>query len=80
MTPDEKTFEKTLLDLLDPANRELYKIRIPEGKTLDYYYQQIANVTGADLEDVKKAAEDTAALGLPAEAGGNLEGWLFPST
>lgn len=76
----EMKAEFALERLLDPANRELYKIRIPEGKTLDYYYQQIANVTGADLEDVKKAAEDTTTLGLPAEAGGNLEGWLFPST
>jgi len=29
---------------------------------------------------VTAAAEDTDALGLPAEAEGNLEGWLFPST
>ena len=30
--------------------------------------------------EVKAAAQDTEALGLPAEANGNLEGWLFPAT
>lgn len=76
----EMKAEYALERLLDPANRELYKITIPEGKKLDFYYQQIANVTGATVAEVEAAAEDTEALGLPAEAGGNLEGWLFPST
>jgi len=66
--------------LLDPNNRELRTITIPEGRTLDYYYQKIVEATGADLATVETAAKDTAGLGLPAEAGGNLEGWLFPST
>ncbi|WP_062464580.1 endolytic transglycosylase MltG [Demequina soli] len=66
--------------LLDPANRDVRSITIPEGKTLDYYYEKIANLTGSSKDDVKAAAKDTEALGLPAEANGNLEGWLFPST
>lgn len=66
--------------LLDPNNRDLRSITIPEGLTLDYYYQKIAEATSTSVEDVQAAAEDTDALGLPAEAGGNLEGWLFPST
>lgn len=66
--------------LLDPNNRELRTITIPEGRTLDYYYQKIVEATGADLATVETAAKDTEGLGLPAEAGGNLEGWLFPST
>jgi UPF0755 protein len=66
--------------LLDPNNRELRTITIPEGNTLAYYYQKIVEVTGQDLASVQAAAKDTAALGLPAEAKGNLEGWLFPST
>ncbi len=66
--------------LLDPNNRELRKITIPEGKTLAYYYQKIADLTGASIDDVQAAATDTEAIGLPAEAGGNLEGWLFPAT
>ena len=66
--------------LLDPANRDELKITIPEGYQVDYYLQAIANLTEYSLEDVEAIAEDTDALGLPAEAEGNLEGWLFPST
>ncbi len=66
--------------LLDPANRDELKITIPEGYRVDYYLQSIANLTEYSLEDVEAIAEDTDALGLPAEADGNLEGWLFPST
>ncbi len=66
--------------LLDPNNRELRSITIPEGRTLAFYFQKIADVTGVDLAEVEAAAKDTDALGLPPEAGGNLEGWLFAST
>jgi UPF0755 protein len=76
----EMRAEYALLALLDPNNRDLRKITVPEGKAVDYYYDKIASLTGASLDEVKVAAEDTVALGLPAEAGGNLEGWLFPST
>jgi UPF0755 protein len=76
----EMKAEYALSALLDPNNRELRTITIPEGHTLDFYYQKIVEVTGQDLAAVEAAAKDTAALGLPAEAKGNLEGWLFPST
>ncbi|WP_084078233.1 endolytic transglycosylase MltG [Demequina sp. NBRC 110057] len=66
--------------LLDPSNRDELKITIPEGKGVDVYFQSIANLTGHTAEEVAAIAEDTDALGLPAEAEGNLEGWLFPST
>jgi UPF0755 protein len=66
--------------LLDPDNRDLRTITVPEGKTLDFYYQRIAELTEYSLDDVKAAAENTDALGLPDEADGQLEGWLFPST
>ena len=32
------------------------------------------------MAQYQAAAKNTAALGLPASAKGNLEGWLFPST
>jgi UPF0755 protein len=69
-----------LQSLLDPDNRDLRTITVPEGKTLDFYYQRIADLTEYSKDEVKEAAENTAALGLPEEAEGNLEGWLFPST
>ncbi len=76
----EMKSEYALLALLDPNNRDLRKITVPEGKRIDFYYEKIASLTGASLDEVEAAAEDTEALGLPPEADGNLEGWLFPST
>lgn len=76
----EMKAEYALLALLDPNNRDLRKITVPEGKAVDSYYDKIASLTGATLEEVTAAAQDTDALGLPPEANGNLEGWLFPST
>ena len=76
----EMKAEYALLSLLDPNTREVRKITIPEGKTVDSYYEKIASLTEYSLDEVKAAAADTDALGLPVEAGGNLEGWLFPST
>lgn len=76
----EMKAEFALLALLDPGNRNELTITIPEGKTLDYYIQAIANLTDASVEEVEAAAADSEALGLPEQADGNLEGWLFPST
>ncbi|MDN4474501.1 endolytic transglycosylase MltG [Demequina sp. SYSU T00192] len=76
----EMKAEYALAALLDPSNRDVRSITIPEGKSLDYYYQSIANLTGTTKDEVVAAAENTEALGLPDEANGNLEGWLFPST
>jgi UPF0755 protein len=36
--------------------------------------------TTEQRERVRAAAEDTAAIGLPAQANGLVEGWLFPDT
>jgi len=66
--------------LLDPGNRELRSVTVPEGSSLKVFTQKIATVTGATEAEVLKAMKDTEALGLPAEAKGNLEGWLFPAT
>lgn len=76
----EMKAEYALAALLDPNNRDMRTITIPEGLTLAGYYQKIALATDTDVATVEAAAKDTDALGLPAEAGGNLEGWLFPST
>lgn len=76
----EMKAEYALDRLLDPANRQVLKITIPEGKGLQFYYDKIAGATGVDVAEVEEAAKDTEALGLPPEAGGKLEGWLFPST
>jgi UPF0755 protein len=66
--------------LLDPANRVSNRVTIPEGYTAQQIYQRVYEVTGITVEDLQAAAADPAAIGLPAEAGGNVEGWLFPMT
>ncbi len=66
--------------LLNPANRAEVKLTIPEGLRASQIYERIASVTGVPVADVEAAAADTAAIGLPAEAGGNVEGWLAPAT
>lgn len=66
--------------LLAPANRAELTVTIPEGFTAQQIYERLANVLSLPLEEIKAAAADPAALGLPKEAGGNLEGWLAPKT
>lgn len=76
----EMKAEYALDALLDPNNRELRSVTVPEGSRATVFYQLIAKITGTTPEAVEKAAQDTEAIGLPEEAGGNVEGWLFPST
>ena len=72
--------KNALIALLDPANKAEIKITIPEGFTKDQVYERIASVLNISRDDVVAAAADTAALGLPDVAGGNIEGWIAPLT
>jgi UPF0755 protein len=73
----EMKAEYVLGMLIDPGERRLHKdFQVIPGDRLTEIFQNIANQGGFSLEEVQLAAEDTVALGLPAEAGGNLEGWL----
>ena len=76
----EMKAEFALLALLDPNNRDTLTITVPEGRTQGFYFQRIADLTDYSLEEVEAAAQDTEALGLPEEADGNLDGYLFPAT
>ncbi|MFC5370087.1 endolytic transglycosylase MltG [Arcanobacterium bovis] len=66
--------------LLDPASKAEIKVTIPEGFTVKQVKDRLVNVLGVEQAAVDKAASDTASLGLPAEAKGNLEGWIPPLT
>ncbi len=76
----EMKAEFALLALLDPGNKNELTITIPEGRTVDSYFEAIANLTDYSKADIEAVAEDTEALGLPEQANGILEGWLFPAT
>jgi UPF0755 protein len=67
--------------LINPANQVQTKITIPEG----YRISQVLGTLVHDdsrisLRAYQAALKDPAALGLPAYANGNPEGYLFPST
>ena len=66
--------------LLDPASRLLSRVTVPEGLTVERTLARFAEETGRPIEEWRAAAADTAALGLPAYANGQLEGFLFPAT
>lgn len=66
--------------LLDPASRLTVKVTIPEGKRLTQILDLVAQQTGLRRAALDAAAKDTAGIGLPEEANGNLEGYLFPAT
>lgn len=66
--------------LADRANRISSGTTIREGLWAQEIYPILSKATGVPVADYVAAAKDTAAIGLPAVAKGNLEGWLFPST
>ena len=66
--------------LLDDANRSDNTVTVTPGQAKDQVAEQISMVANIPLDQVKSAMADTAALGLPAEANGNVEGWLAPGS
>ena len=66
--------------LLNPTSRVSFKVTIQEGLSVKEILAKVTTATGIPAADLDAAAADTASLGLPAEAGGHLEGWLFPLT
>lgn len=66
--------------LLDPKARLTIKVAIPEGRRLTQILDDLAKQTGLPLTDFAAALKHPASIGLPAEAKGNAEGYLFPAT
>ena len=66
--------------LLDPASRLLSRVTLAEGLSVQRSLTRIAEETGRPVEEFQAAAADPVALGLPAYANGQLEGFLFPAT
>ncbi|OKL47675.1 hypothetical protein BSR28_04080 [Boudabousia liubingyangii] len=66
--------------LLDSANRVDNDLTIPEGFTLKQIKQRLIKRAGYTEEQLNAALKDTNAIGLPAEAKGNVEGWIAPAT
>jgi len=66
--------------LVDPKNLIQARVTIPEGYRVKDVIKAIDDKTDITAAQVKAALKDTKALGLPAEADGNVEGYLFPAT
>ncbi|WP_418276782.1 endolytic transglycosylase MltG [Isoptericola jiangsuensis] len=54
------------------------KVTIPEGFVAEQVIDKITSVTNFSREEVEAALGDADAIGLPKQAGGEVEGWLFP--
>ncbi|WP_432564857.1 endolytic transglycosylase MltG [Kineococcus sp. SYSU DK003] len=66
--------------MLDPAAKVTTKLTVPEGLTAAQVVALVEKQTGISADDLNAALANPAALGLPAAANGNPEGFLFPAT
>ena len=64
--------------LADPANRDVNRTTVREGLWASETYGVLSKQTGIPVKEYVKAAKDPEAIGLPKEADGKVEGWLFP--
>jgi UPF0755 protein len=66
--------------LSDPANLVQSVVTIPEGLRVEQTLELLDQKTEVKLPALKKAVRNGKAIGLPAYAKGNAEGYLFPAT
>jgi UPF0755 protein len=66
--------------LVDPANAVNAAVTIPEGLRVVDIVKILVKKTDFSKKQFDAALADTAALGLPAYAEGDPEGYLFPAT
>nr|WP_314889848.1 endolytic transglycosylase MltG [Actinomyces oris] len=66
--------------LLDPESRGDHTLTVIAGSTKQSVKERLKKVGNFTDEQIEAAYADSAAIGLPAEAGGNVEGWLAPGT
>lgn len=70
------TSAAALAALLDEANRRDNAITVNAGQTAEQVFEKLVTVGGFTDAQIEEALSDPDALGLPAEADGNVEGWL----
>jgi UPF0755 protein len=66
--------------LLDPTNRIETRIVVPEGSRVSEIVAAIVKGSDINGDDLKSALNNPEEIGLPDEADGNPEGYLFPAT
>jgi UPF0755 protein len=66
--------------LVDPSKIVTTSVAIPEGFTVKQIVERLVKDTDFKKAEFEAALQDPKALGLPADAKGNAEGYLFPAT
>lgn len=66
-----------LAALLDETNRSENTVTVIPGQTVSQVEEKLEAMADFSKEDIEAALADPEALGLPSEANGNLEGWLW---
>jgi peptidoglycan lytic transglycosylase G len=64
--------------LLDPKSRAGNQITLPEGLRVGQIIKRLAEKTGIPVREFQALTKNPAGLGLPREAKGELEGYLWP--
>ncbi len=76
----EMAAQDALAVLIDPDNLVQASVTIPEGLRVEDTLALLAKETGIPVRRFRAALRDPDAIGLPAYAKGNPEGYLFPAT
>jgi UPF0755 protein len=66
--------------LIDPDNLVQSTVTIPEGLRVEATVAALAKGTGIPVRAFRRVLDEPKAIGLPAYAHGNPEGYLFPAT
>ena len=66
--------------LANPANRQATTVTVKEGLRLGEVLDALAKSGKVTRADLDAAVAKPASIGLPPEAKGSVEGWLFPAT
>jgi UPF0755 protein len=66
--------------LVDPKNRLITRVVIPEGLWAEEIYARLSKTSGIPVAEYTAAAKQVDELGLPPSARGNIEGYLFPAS
>ncbi len=69
-----------LAALLDDANRKDNAITVNAGQTLSQVKEKMVAVGGFTDQELEDALSNPEAIGLPEQAGGDIEGWLSPGS
>jgi UPF0755 protein len=78
--PQQIPATEALAILVDPSNRITDGVLIREGLRVEQTLRAFADQTGLRMKRLRDAVNKPKRIGLPPEANGDAEGFLFPAT